>query len=252
MSFTDIIASTISTVFAEIITIPICTVKTNYQTNLNYKSIINVTNDIYKAHGIYGFYNSSMSAMTSQIVSTSTKFTAYNYIKEKRHTEQKDIKNNILNGSLSGIISSVFTHPLDVIKVHNQNQLSIMNEIKTHKMSIFYRGYSKSLFKNIALTSLIFPFYDFYKYHFNNSIISAGLSAITASIFLHPIDYLKIRHISNQSLYINYTGLLNFTKYYYRGLHINLMRIIPHFVITMVITEKIKEKLNNKERYRQD
>lgn len=241
MSYKDFIASTISTIFAEIFTIPICTVKTRYQTDLNYKSIIPVIKDIKRTQGYYGFYNSSFSAMSSQMVSTSTKFTGYNYIKKIRNTQQKDLKNNIINGALAGIFSSVFAHPLDVVKVHQQNQLSVINEIKTIGMPVLYRGYTKSLVKNVTLTSLIFPFYDFYQSKFSNSVVSAGLSVITSSMFLHPIDYLKIRHISNQNLYTNYQSITHFVRYYYRGLHINLLRTIPHFVITMFLTEEIKK-----------
>jgi|688.fasta_scaffold633152_2 hypothetical protein len=242
MSITDLIASSIGTSIAEIITLPTCTIKTNYQTNLNYKSIIDVTKDIYKQRGVYGFYNASAIATLSQIVSTSTKFTSYNYIKNYRQTKQQDIKNNIINGAIGGIVASVFSHPFDVIKVHQQTNVNFTNELKKYGPQIFYRGYSKSVSKNIILTSLIFPFYDFYKSKFNNPFISAGLSAFTVTTFLHPIDYLKVRHISNQPLYTKHSNLLAQIRYYYRGLHINLIRVIPHFMITMVVTEYIKEK----------
>lgn len=249
MNILNIFSSSVSTIFAEIITLPICTIKTNYQTDLKYKSVIDVTKNIYGTRGFYGFYNSSGSAIASQVVSTSTKFTFYNYIQKLRNTDQSDIKNNIINGSLSGIFSSMFTHPFDVLKVHQQNNLSFKNEIKNKGFSILYRGYSKSLFKNTVLTSLIFPFYDFYKSMFNNTIVASGLSSITVSMFLHPLDLLKIRHISNQSLYVPYNGLSNFIKYYYRGLHINLLRIVPHFMITMTMTEWIKNMYERTQKF---
>lgn len=243
MSLLDLFSSSISTIFAEMATIPICTVKTIYQTDLTHKSVIDVTKKIYYQRGLYGFYNSWGSAISSQIVSTSTKFTFYNLIKKKRNTAQSDLKNNIINGSLSGVMSSLFTHPVDVIKVHQQNNLSVLSEYNKTGVSLFYRGFSKSLLKSILLTSLIFPFYDLYKSKLNNTFISAGLSSITVALLLHPLDYLKIRHISNKNLYMNNYNLLTNLKYYYRGLHINLLRIIPNFAITMTMTEWIKDKI---------
>lgn len=242
MSYTDLISSSISTAIAEIITLPICTIKTNYQTNLNHKSIFNVYNDIKTTRGFYGFYDASAFAIISQIASTATKFTFYSYIKKYRNTDQKDIKNNIINGAIGGSIASVFSHPFDVLKIHKQTNKPFIQEFKNVGPSLMYRGWSKSLTKNILLTSIVFPFYDFYKSKFNNPIIAAGLSASTATLVIHPIDYLKVRHISNQPLYPSFGNMSNYFKYYYRGVHVNLMRVVPHFIITMVITENLKQK----------
>lgn len=245
MSLIDLIASSSGTTIAEILTIPICTVKTNYQTDLNYKSIVTVAKDIYKSRGWYGFYNASFSAMLAQVASTSTKFTAYNYIKKLRNTQPNDIKNNILNGAIGGSIASVFSHPFDVVKVHQQQNITFLSELKSIGPSLFYRGYSKSLTKNILLTSTVFPLYDFYKAKINNVIIASALASMTVTILIHPIDLLKVRQISNKELYLSFDKLQSTMKYYYRGVHINLMRVLPHFMITMVITEKIKSMYKN-------
>ena len=241
MSYIDLITSAIGTSLAELITLPICTVKTNYQTNLNYKSVFHTTKDIIHERGVFGFYNSFTRALLSQIVSMTTKFTFYNYIKEKRNTSQGDFKNNIINGMFGGVMSSIFVHPFDVGKIYKQNNLSFTKEFKNTGISFLYRGYSKTLIKSMALTSLIFPFYDFYKYKFDNLFVASTLSSISATCILHPLDYLKTRHISNQKLYIDFDHLPSLIKYYYRGLHINLSRTIPHFMITMFITEKVKQ-----------
>ena len=242
MSYIDLISSAIGTAVAEIITLPICTIKTNYQTHLHYKSIFHTYKNIMNTYGIRGFYSALYSSLFSQVASTATKFTFYSYIKNLRNTQQKDIKNNILNGAIGGIMSSIIVHPTDVCKVHQQNNMSFINELRKIGPSLMYRGYSKSLAKNIFLTALIYPFYDFYTATFSNFFIAAILSSITVTLILHPIDYLKIRHISGQNLYLDYSSIPIYFKYYYRGLHINLIRIIPHFMITMFITENIKKK----------
>jgi uncharacterized membrane protein YeaQ/YmgE (transglycosylase-associated protein family) len=227
LSLTNILSASCGAVIAEITTLPICTIKTNFQTNLHYKSMGNVIKHIYNSRGIMGFYGASFSSVISQSVSTATKFTAYNYLKTKRQTESYDIKNNFINGMIGGVIASAFSHPFDVIKIHQQNGLSFLSEFKQTGASILYRGYTKSFTKNILITSLVFPLYDFYKTKCDNTILASGLSAATTTIVIHPVDYLKVRQIGKK-------------EYYYRGVHLNLMRVIPHFIITMVATEYFK------------
>lgn len=239
MSLVDFISSSLSTIIAEVTTIPICTVKTNYQTNMNHKSILDSFNHV-KKRGIIGFYNASSAALSSQIVSTSSKFTFYSAIKRSRNTQEEDLKNNVINGTIGGILASFMTHPFDVIKVHHQNGLKIKNELQNNGLKMFYRGYSKSLTKSMIITSFLFPFYDFYKSKFDNIMIATTLSSLTMSLILQPFDLLKIRQISNKPLYIKRNSLIGYIKYFYRGYHINLMRIIPHFYLTMFLTEKIK------------
>lgn len=230
---TSILASSV----AEIITLPICTIKTIYQTDLEHKSIKDVALNIYRSRGIGGFYNSSGWAILSQSMSTATKFTTYSYLQTYRETTKENLMGNMINGMISGMISTIFVHPIDVVKVHKQNNFNFLQELKFVGPKLFYRGGSKSLTKNIILTSLIFPFYDFYKHHIKNIYIASICSAITASIILHPIDYLKIRQISDRQLYPKDSGI----RYYYRGFHVNLMRVIPHFMITMVCIEYFKQ-----------
>jgi len=54
---------------------------------------------------------------------------------------------------------------------------------------------------------------------------------------MHPVDYLKTRHMAGLNLYSGWNPLI-----YYRGLSINLMRIVPHFMITMGVIEWMKEE----------
>jgi hypothetical protein len=240
MNRDNIRSSILATSIAEIVTLPICTIKTNYQTNLNYKSGREVVKNIWHEYGLKGFYNASFVAILSQTISTSTKFTFYKYFGSLRQTKLNDIPNNILNGIASGSLSSIFVHPIDVWKIHWQTNDKLLPQLKNDGLRILYRGYSKSLTKNIILTSIIFPTYDFYFYYIQNVLWSSFLSSITATCILQPIDYLKIRHITGKSLYLENAGLLDNMKYYYRGFHLNLTRVVPHFVMTMVLIEWFK------------
>ncbi len=56
MSHIDLISSAIGTIVAEIITLSICTIKTNYQTHLHHKSIFHTYKNIINTRGIRGFF----------------------------------------------------------------------------------------------------------------------------------------------------------------------------------------------------
>lgn len=238
----NIIASSmLATAVAEVITIPLCTIKTNYQTELSNKSILATFKNIYFSRGIFGFYNSSLSAVTSQIISTSTKFTFYSMIRDYRNTDKKSITGNMCNGILAGLASSIFTHPFDVIKVCHQRGNRLHNELKNYGLSLFYRGYSKSVSKSIFV-GCIFPIYDFYKIYTDSIYVASISSSITMALIVQPIDYIKTRHVAGLDWFRG-TNLLD----YYRGIHVNLMRVIPHFLVTMYLTELFLEKLKPRE-----
>lgn len=216
MSKKNIYASAIATGIAEIATLPICTVKTNYQTQSN--SITGVVSNIYSTRGIKGFYNSSLWAVSSQIVSTTTKYTFYRKL-------ETHVPNKFLAGTLSGAMSSLLTHPLDVLKMHYQT-----NTPFTPKFSIFYRGYTKTLSKAAIGSTFFYPIYDtFNKY--TSPMIASMLSAIISTTLLHPIDYMKTRRVLDKK--IDFKSL-------YKGLSLNLFRVVPHFTITMTLISYIE------------
>lgn len=236
----DLISSVIGVSVAEIFTLPICTIRTNYQTDLNHRNIFSCTKSLYDQHGLKIFYKASASAMASQIISLSTKYTFYHMIKNYRKTDNSDILNNMINGALGGIFSSIISHPFDVIKVFHQQNLNYSEEFKKTGYKLPYRGYSKSFIKTLTLSALLFPTYDFYKTKLNDPILSSIATTFSITFILHPIDYLKVRGISNLELY-SHKSFFD----YYRGISLSLLRSVPHFTIVMYTTEKIKPLLSN-------
>ena len=223
-----ILSNTIGVIIAEIATLPICTVKTNYQTqNVPLPQIVR---SIYSIHGIKGFYTASASAIASQTVSTVSKYSFYQLLRDYRKTEQNDILGNSVNGAISGILGSLFAHPIDVLKNHQQRHIKLHQFTPSFKN--FYRGYSQAFLKNILLYSALYPLYDFYQSKFNNPLISAPLTTMTTTMYLQPIDYYKTNLMA---------GKTPLFRNAYKGVSLNLLRTIPHFMITMVITEKLRE-----------
>lgn len=233
----NFLASSLATIVSELATLPICTIKTNYQ-NTNSISILNTTKQLYQTNGLKAFYQSSLPAIGSQMISTSSKFVFYKYL------EEKNICNKFVNGGFAGLISTILTHPLDSIKIHHQMNKSIVSEIKKFGIKVFYRGYSKTISKIIVSSSLFFPLYDHFldyvkkqniKYDY---VIASGLSGFVTTLITHPIDYLKTRHIYGHANLFESTNIFD----YYKGLSLNLMRIVPSFIITMSVTNIL---LNN-------
>jgi len=223
-------SSGIATGVAEILTLPICNIKTNFQNSkMTMKEVVRM---IYNQNGIKGFYNASFPAITSQIISTSSKYTFYRFLEDNFENPR------VVNGLISGITSSLLTHPVDFLKIHLQMRDNPVKIVKKEGISVIYRGYSKSFGKIAVGSILFFPLYDLIKEKTNNPVSAALFSSIVATTTMQPLDYLKIRHVYNQEF--NHGLLLH---RYYRGLTLNLMRVVPHFVIVMTFTEFLKENL---------
>jgi hypothetical protein len=223
----DLYASAAATLIAEVATLPICTTKTCYQTS-NSSSITQVIRQIYKENGIYGFYRASIPAITSQMISTSSKYVLYRQFDKKM--------NRVSAGIFSGIISSLVTHPMDYFRIAMQTSnkwtTNVSNDFNTIGPRVLYRGYSKSFSKVVVGSALFFPLTDFFRDTFNSIILSSFMSSIISTTIMHPIDYLKTRHIKGLPLYNGLNPLP-----YYKGLSLNLMRIVPHFTITMSLID---------------
>ncbi len=224
----NLVSSVIGTLTAEILTLPICTVKTVYQ-NSNNLTVKQVIESIYNSRGYSGFIQAYTPAIISQIVSTSTKYYFYEVIKKNRNTDKKDLLSNSINGLAGGIIGSLFSHPVDVWK----NYLQRNEKFNFNNYKLYYQGYSASIYKNAALYSCLFPIYDYYRTKFDSLYLATISTTLTVSCIVQPFDYYKTVKMAGKVP----TNFL-------RGFGLMIARSIPHFTITMYITEKIKGILN--------
>ena len=231
----SLISSVIGTLIAEIITLPICTIKTVYQNNKSF-TFSSTVRYIYEMNGMRGFLSASIPAVISQIVSTSSKYTIYEKLKDIRHTETSNIYSNSINGAISGILGSILTHPVDVWKNFNQRgqlyyrHLKSFTSVKEILTKGLYVGYVGSLSKNIVLYSMLFPLNDFYKSKFDSIYISAPLTTLTVSMVIQPFDYYKVVKMAG-----------NRPSHPFRGFNLMIARSIPHFMITMIVTDYLKK-----------
>jgi hypothetical protein len=235
-----IYASAIGTLVAEISTLPICTVKTIYQNSPDFTTKSTIQH-IYDKNGLRGFFLASTPAIIGQVISTSTKYSIYEIIKNYRKTEKSNLLDNSINGLFSGLFGSILTHPIDCWKNFNQrneNYIKYLGITLKEKSFIefikngLYKGYSGSIGKNIALYGSLFPLNDFYKSQFNSTLISAPLTTITVSLIVQPFDYYKVVVMAG-----------NKPNKPFRGLGLMMARSLPHFAITIYITELLLNKL---------
>ena len=145
-----------------------------------------------------------------------------------------------LYGIISGLAGSLLTHPFDVWKNFTQRNgndvVHIKNTYKTGNLIFqgLYPGYTGSIGKNIALYSSLFPLNDFYKSNFDSIYISAPLTTLTVSLIVQPFDYYKVVKIAG-----------NKPVQPFRGFSLMLARNIPHFTITMCVTDWIRMNFVN-------
>jgi Mitochondrial carrier protein. len=220
----NLISPMVGTTVAELVMVPICTLKTNYQnTNL---SLFETFKQIYKRDGIKAFYASSYQSCISQILTTTSKYFLYRTLTEKY--------NVFISGLISGISVSLATHPFDVVRVHRQMGI-LTNKFWLENPKVLYRGYSKTLLKTSFAAILYLPMYDTFKSRMSPFYASLA-SSIVSSLVLCPIDYLKTRHVYGLKLFESKNPLN-----YYRGLSLYLLRIVPHFTITMAVIEQVNK-----------
>jgi hypothetical protein len=226
-----IINSAVATSIAEVATIPIATIKTNYQNTDRIPARVIIRN-IWAQHGLRGFYNSSGWAMASQVLSTSAKYTWYQTLTDY-------VPNKFVAGGMAGVMASIMTHPVDVIKIHQQMHTPFLPQLKLIGPSILYRGYSKTLAKYIIGSIFYFPLYDTFTNYMHPNM-AAMTSAVLSTILIQPIDYMKIRQVYGQPFFSGWNP-----HPYFKGLSLNLIRAVPHFTITMGMIEYFRQSKNN-------
>lgn len=224
----NILNSAAAAAIAEVLTVPICTIKTNYQTSSG--DLINIIKNIYSTGGVRAFYRASGPAVLSQMLSTSSKYSIYRWM--DKYSDWK-----IFNGALSGVLSTLITHPVDFMKIHWQMNQAARPIIAHEGIGVLYRGYSKSFSKALVGSSLFYPLYDWSKNITSNAVSASFISAVISTTIMQPVDYLKTRHIYGNSLW-----QLN-PRVYFRGYGLALIRIVPHFMITMTCIDTLEKNI---------
>lgn len=223
------LSATIGASIAEVVTLPVCTIKTCYQSR-NSRSYVETVKQIYQRGGILDFYRASIPAISAQIFTSAYKITVFNYLRSKIPLEKsQNIYYLIGAGIISSITCLLFTHPLDYFRI----SLQVRKQI--HLRDI-YKGIVPGLMKNTLGGATYLPLRQIFKNWFPEmETWKTGLmAAVLSTIIVHPFDFFKTFMLANA----RNTPLP--WKNPYHGLGLNLCRIVPHFVIMTEIAEKLK------------
>jgi hypothetical protein len=229
----------VSTAIAEISTIPICTTKTVYQTS-NHATIRQSVSHIIERNGLRGFFTSAPIASTNQVISQSLKYSLFYFLlgEQNYHKSPENhtpFYKKVFAGVGAGVIVSIVSHPVDICRVIIQRNESIKYEFMNHGWRRFYFGIHTNWLKVCISSSCFMPIFKVCEEQglsaFNSSLVSAAVS----TVIMHPVDYIKTMKMANKPIQIT-------KQIFTKGLSIHLLRIIPHFVMTMTIAQYLREQ----------
>lgn len=250
---------------------PLDTSRTRFQiqglyNEKKYSGIIQALFQIYKKEGFKGLYQGSSISVIAY--PTSWSFYFYFYEKSKKNLGKKiesKTLNNLISASFAGVISSIITNPLWLIRVRMQAQypnvkssFDILREMVNNEgFFTLYRGITSNIL-SVVHVAIYFPLYEYLKENVigNNNptiwgiIISSWIPKLIASFFSYPYEVLRARLYMHDKVhetrFTGFTGLIRHTyltegfKGFYGGFFANLLRILPSTFVTFYTYENIK------------
>jgi hypothetical protein len=216
---------------AEIVITPLHTIMTNYLVQTSNKSIQEISKKIYQKKSFFGFYEGVKYLLISRILGSSIRYGLYNQLKIYTDASNTDLLLNMANSCISGCIGGMIVHPFDVIANYKQRSVVV-----DYRIQSLFSGFLSTIVRNIILYSFLFSFYDYINHHTNSIMLACTTTSLITTTLLHPIDYIRTNIMTGKIKYnqINFSNL-------YRGYSINLLKNISHFLITMIVTEKLKK-----------
>jgi len=138
-------------------------------------SVPNVIKNVYKEHGLFGFYKGGLETTLRQATTQGTSFLVYD--KSKKIYEKNDYLNNysgVLAGMTGGTMAVLVNNPIDAIKTYKQsdrgsgNLITIGKEIlETKGFRGFYNGAALRISRVAPLHGITFFTYDWLKNKFS-------------------------------------------------------------------------------------
>lgn len=204
-------------------TIKIHLQETTYKTN----HIPTHIKSIYENSGVFGFFRGSLASLYSTIIENSVAFASNEYIKKNIYNANKNtslsVTQDLLVGSISGLMATVIACPFETIKCNMQmSKNNIYDVWKEYRFRGLYNGLGASCVRNIPFYLFFFPFYTRYNdiITSNNIIddklircsLAGGLSGLSSWAIIYPFDCIK----SNQQLQTNKITMINMARNIYK------------------------------------
>lgn len=133
-----------------------------------FRSGFHATSVIWKEHGIAGLYRGFVGTTLKQASATAFRMGTYNILKDfetKRDIQQNTIT-NFANGSVAGVVTTLFTQPFDVIKTRSQSAhgASTLEAVKTvvldYGIKGFWKGTTMRLGRTVFSGGILFTSYE--------------------------------------------------------------------------------------------
>ena len=250
-------------------TYPLDLVKTRFQSShySHYRSSVNAFNSIIKSNGMRGLIVGIEASIIGSSVAWGSYFYLYSAIKNQFRlspNSQLTPSQHLLSSFCAGGITQIITNPIWVIKTNLQLNQSTkivenINNIYTNRGLIgFWRGILPSMF-GVCQASIHFMVYEHIKYVLQEKhnrfmtpleIISNTIFAKSIAVMItYPYQVMRTRlqHIDGehqkilplmQTIYKQ-----NGIKGFYKGISINITRIMPATCITFLVYETLKTRL---------
>lgn len=190
--------------------------------------------EIYKKGGFMGFYR----GLISQLVFT-TPFKSIRlmiYTTSKKYLEKDSITTELIAGVTAGVVQSIFTNPIEVIKTRYQ-----MHKKPILQLNTAFHGFPATLMRDSVMTGVYFPVYSLLKRNsssapLNNLIINSVLATIPGCLLSVPFDVVKTRQQTNKEKGLILNMLKNEGIHsFFRGTQQRLFKAVPQLAITMTI-----------------
>lgn len=183
MKDNNYIKGCISGMFGIILSHPIDSIKTHYQTTKGTRFTYNITN----------LYRGITSPLIGVGVEKAIVFGTYNYCRDRN-------LNTPLSGAISGLAASLIVSPYERIKIMKQTGQSVTAK-NIITPSFLFKGLSATFTREVPGFSIYFSTYEWLKHRFYtsggseitipSSFLFGGISGTMAWIFIYPQDRIK-------------------------------------------------------------
>jgi len=239
---------------AEFLTLPIYSLKNVMETSRQ-PLRVSLSNMI-RQGGVLSFYNGWYWGISRQTVNIAARYGFY------KKTEQEVSKHlghslplwvvRLASGAASGLPTALLTHPLDnfcitaQLRAENRNRLTIFERWAFEGWLFPFKGLSAAFFRNFMVGALVFPLNETYRgaevgWGEQKMIIppylSPVLASLSATMIIQPVDFVKTRKSQNLPAFVGWNP-----RSYYRGLSMNLLRVVPHFWLVSSVIGLLESK----------
>lgn len=218
---------------------PIDTLKVYLQNQKTKMTAREAIFEIYKKGGIPSFYRGLMTQLIFTTPFKSLRLIMYTTV--KNNLPKNKILSEALAGISAGVIQSIFTNPIEVIKTRFQ-----MQKIPVFLPSATFHGFPATLMRDSVMTGVYFPAYTVMKKRNpNHLIINSVLATIPGCLLSVPFDVVKTRQQTNKEKdlvknMLNNEGICSF----FRGIEQRLLKAVPQLAITMTIFNYLSDFSN--------